>query len=172
MSKREIQVQSDKTMKCLSEMDNMRNTARLVFGGLCVASIIAVVGMGVATQNIEYTTLTSSMAIACVITVFFGWAAFETSRSWCLMMVTGCERAKDLMSGIASGINSMASVLAIAAVLYMYRAQTGAWMMIGTYFLIGAVGSIVASVAAAMVHKHVIEESCAIVYAPSVQSTL
>jgi len=143
--------------KCEPEIKKMRNTSQPIFGVLCASSIMAVVGVGVTTGNFEYTTLTSSMAIACLITVFLGWASFETNRSFCLRLDIGCEGSENLASGIASGINSMASVLTIAAVLYMYRAQTGAWMMIGAYLLIGAVGSIVASVAAELVQKHLVD---------------
>jgi len=147
-------------MSCDSIVEAKNQASKNVLISLAVSLVAACIGTGFVTRQVEPTVIACSLAIACSIIVFFGWASWETGRSECLMQEISCERATILPDGIGYGIASMTSVLTLIAFLHMYRARSGPWKIIGMYTGIGVVAVIVTGFVMNHIYTRVVDPIC------------
>lgn len=135
-----------------------KNVARIL-AVLVIAAVVLVCVMH-ANRRLETGTIACSVFAAAAVLSFFSWVTTTTANDACLKASSGCPDVEAIQQPAAQAINWMASFIALFVVLRMYRAQSGAWSMVGAYAAISVAGLVLSMVFASWVQSTIGVDGC------------
>jgi len=127
--------------ECENSYRRQAKTVAQVLAVAVIASVILVCVRETGMQSkLEMGTITCSVMGAAAVLAFFSYVTVTTDTTPCLQENLQCEDTDMIKTPAAQAINWMASFIALAVVLNMYRNRAGVWHLIGAYILISLLG--------------------------------